>query len=125
MSIWTNLNGHMHDVEKRWRELLAEAHLDLTPAQAEVMVALYRQNGQKATELARQINRAATSFTPILDSLQFMKLICREDFPGDRRAILVKLTAEAERFRGPMMAAAARIDDEFQHLVVPADALPY
>ena len=53
---------------------------------------LYDEDGQHASELARAVGRAATSFTPNLDKLQDKALIERRPDPGDRRAVRIYLT---------------------------------
>lgn len=71
----------------------------LTPTEFYILIELYRENGQKASVLARNVNRPTTSFTPILDALVKKGWVSRHDHPTDRRALLVKLTQKATNAR--------------------------
>jgi len=70
-----------------------------------VLAALYTQDNQRASDLAKELKVAATSFTPILDRLETLGLVERHPHPTDRRAILVKLTKEGQKFRAVVKSA--------------------
>lgn len=77
---------------------------------------LYKQDGQRASDLAKAVGRVATSFTPLLDGLQKAGLICRKPHPEDRRSVQIFLTAEGKALRkdivGHMDVVEARISGE-------------
>lgn len=56
---------------------------------------LYAQDGQRPTDLAQQVGRASSSFTPILDGLEHKKWITRQRDPADRRVVRIHLTPHA------------------------------
>lgn len=76
---------------------------------------LYQQDGQKASQLAAAVGRAATSFTPIIDTLERAGLVCRKPSKRDRRAVHIYLTDEGQALRksivGHMDAVETRLHD--------------
>src|SRR6185369_13299569 len=95
--------------------------LGLTVIEWYILRALYDQDGQHASELARAVGRAATSFTPILDKLQDRKdkkgLIERRPDPADRRAVRIYLTDEAHKIRDSVLNSAKQVDAHIQKQV--------
>lgn len=79
---------------------------------------LYKQDGQRASDLAAAVGRAATSFTPLLDALQAAGLICRKPHKKDRRSVQMWLTDEGKALRkdivGHMDVVEARIAKELK-----------
>lgn len=104
----------------------------LTPVEAVVLAALYERDGRRATDLAAAAGRAATSFTPVLDSLADKGLIRRAADEHDRRTVRLYLTPMATRLRDPILAAIEVADSEAEAFlarwvegldVAPMDAL--
>ncbi|MEO0564750.1 MAG: MarR family winged helix-turn-helix transcriptional regulator [Chloroflexota bacterium] len=93
----------------------AQSH-NLSVIEWYILRALYEQNGQHASELARSVGRAATSFTPNLDKLQNKGLIERRPDPSDRRAVRIFLTNTAEAQRDEVLGAIEGLDDEIGRL---------
>lgn len=91
--------------------------LGLTIIEWYILRALFERDGQHASELARAVGRAATSFTPNLDKLQMKNLIERRPDTTDRRAVHIYLTEGAERYREPIMLSARQIDGQLDGLV--------
>jgi len=91
---------------------------ELSLIQMHVLDGLYFENGQHASSLARTTGRAATSFTPILDSLERRGLICRKDDPNDRRAIYVHLTPDGEALRGDVQKVLVQLNGEFSKKIL-------
>ncbi len=62
-----------------------------------VLAALYEQDNQRASDLAKALSVAATSFTPTLDRLERAGLIVRSPHVSDRRSVVISLTAEGKK----------------------------
>lgn len=63
------------------------------------LMALYEKDKQRPMDLAKAVNVAVTSFTPVLDQLETAGLIDRCDNPDDRRSILVSLTKDGKALK--------------------------
>lgn len=92
--------------------------LGITVFQMLALNELYKQDGQRASDLARAVGRAATSFTPLLDSLQGAGLIYRKPHKTDRRSVQMFLTDAGNSLRkdivGHMDAVESRIATELK-----------
>lgn len=107
-SIWCNLDIALRNVDQVFRR--ATNPLGLTVIEWYILRALYEKDGQHASELARAVGRAATSFTPNLDRLSEKKLIERRADPRDRRAVRIYLTPEGEKMQSDVKKSAKEID---------------
>lgn len=107
-SVWCNLDIALRNVDQVFRK--AVRPLELTVIEWYILRALYDQDGQHASELARAVGRAATSFTPNLDKLQDKGMIERRPDPGDRRAVRIYLTDKATEKRDAVMETADKLD---------------
>ena len=67
-SVWCNLDIALRSVDQVFRQAIRP--LDLTVIEWYILRSLFQEDGQHASELARAVGRAATSFTPNLDKLQ-------------------------------------------------------
>lgn len=81
--------------------------------EAHILASLHEYGGAKATVLAQRVGRAATSFTPIIDTLENGGWIERRDHAIDRRAVLICLTEQgreiASRLHDTLAAVHASI----------------
>lgn len=118
-SLWCNLDIALRNLDQIYGQVVEP--LGLTVIEWYILRALYSQDGQHASELARAVGRAATSFTPILDKLQHKDLIERRPDPSDRRAVRIFLTPKATKARQQVLATADQIDTRIQELVPGAD----
>lgn len=109
-SIWANLDIALRNVDQIFRHVINP--LNLTVIEWYILRALYENDGQHASELAKAVGRAATSFTPNLDKLQEKDLIERRPDPGDRRAVRIYLTETAQDKRQQITDIAEMIDDK-------------
>ena len=109
-SVWCNLDIALRNMDQVFRR--AVRPLDLTVIEWYILRALYDSDGQHASELARAVGRAATSFTPNLDKLQDKGLIERRADPGDRRAVRIHLTEAGQEKRNGVLDAAEKVDQE-------------
>jgi DNA-binding MarR family transcriptional regulator len=107
-SIWCNLDIGLRNIDQVFRRVTSP--LGLTVIEWYILRALYEKDGQHASELARAVGRAATSFTPNLDRLSEKKLIERRADPRDRRAVRIYLTTEGENMKSDVEKSAKEID---------------
>lgn len=129
-SVWCNLDIALRNLDQLFGRVVQP--LGLTIIEWYILRALYERNGQHASELARAVGRAATSFTPNLDKLQQKGLIERRPDPTDRRAVHIYLTKEAEQYRDDVVEGAAQVDaylrdlfttTEFEHFLTVLSTL--
>jgi MarR family transcriptional regulator, organic hydroperoxide resistance regulator len=109
-SVWCNLDIALRNLDQVFGRIVQP--LGLTIIEWYILRALYERDGQHASELARAVGRAATSFTPNLDKLQEKGLIERRPDPSDRRAVHIYLTRQAEQYREDILESAERIDQQ-------------
>ncbi|MBZ0304209.1 MAG: MarR family winged helix-turn-helix transcriptional regulator [Anaerolineae bacterium] len=107
-SVWCNLDIALRNLDQVFGQ--AVQPLGLTVIEWYILRALYDQDGQHASELARAVGRAATSFTPNLDKLQNKGLIERRADPADRRAVRIYLTEAGQNCREAVLHSADDID---------------
>ncbi|MCK9284373.1 MAG: MarR family transcriptional regulator [Rhodocyclaceae bacterium] len=107
----TRVNANDHDALRLWLRLLACTNLiegqvrsrlrvefDTTLPRFDLMAQLERMpEGLKMGELSKRMMVTGGNVTGITDQLVAEGLVVREDNPADRRAYIVKLTAEGRR----------------------------
>lgn len=108
-SAWCNVDMALRNLDTVFRECLRPRELSVI--EWYILRALYECDGQHASELARAVGRAATSFTPNLDKLQSKGYIERRPDLHDRRAVRIFLTPLGQRQRQAVLESARRIDD--------------
>lgn len=108
-SFWCYLSFALKNVEQLYDKAAKQA--DLNVLEWYILRALYAQDGQQASELARAVGRAPTSFTPILDKMETRGLIARNKHATDRRALAIYLTPESEKLRDSIEAEAKVVED--------------
>jgi DNA-binding MarR family transcriptional regulator len=113
-SVWCNLDIALRNLDQLFNRAIQP--LGLTIIEWYILRALYERDGQHASELARAVGRAATSFTPNLDKLQQKGYVERRPDPTDRRAVHIYLTDLAERHRKEVLNSAKEIDAEIRQL---------
>jgi DNA-binding MarR family transcriptional regulator len=118
-SVWCNLDIALRNIDQMFNR--AVKSLDLSVIEWYILRALYDQDGQHASELARSVGRAATSFTPNLDKLQKKGLIERRPDPSDRRAVRIFLTSRAEKQRTAVLDMAEELDNQVRNLFAGED----
>lgn len=111
-SIWVNIDIALRRLDQVIGRVIAPLHL--TIIEWYILRALFERDGQHASELARAVGRAATSFTPNLDKLQNKSLIERRPDPNDRRAVHIYLTAAGEKLRDEVVRSAEEVDDKLR-----------
>jgi DNA-binding MarR family transcriptional regulator len=113
-SVWCNLDVALRNVDQLFRQIIRPS--TLTVIEWYILRALYEQDGQHASELARAVGRAATSFTPNLDKLQDKGLIERRPDESDRRAVRIYLTQSALEVREAVLESARDIDEMIREM---------
>lgn len=113
-SVWCNLDIALRNVDQLFTRAAQDNNLSVI--EWYILRALYDQDGQHASELARSVGRAATSFTPNLDKLQDKELIERQPDPSDRRAVRIFLTKKAKQKREEILGAAEDLDSQIREL---------
>jgi DNA-binding MarR family transcriptional regulator len=71
--------------------------LELTPSEINVLANLADGRDRTVTELAVAVGSRPTTLTGVLDRLDRRTLIVRTARPGDRRAVLIKLTPDGRK----------------------------
>jgi DNA-binding MarR family transcriptional regulator len=107
-SLWVNVDVALRSLDQVYGRAIND--LELGVIEWYVLRALYQQDGQHASELARAVGRAATSFTPILDQLEDSGLVERRPDKQDRRAVLIYLTDEGKALRRRIRASAEGVE---------------
>ncbi|MGY1916969.1 MarR family winged helix-turn-helix transcriptional regulator [Blastococcus sp. SYSU DS0973] len=90
---------------RRWRDALAP--WDLSPHQARALRVICERDGVRLSDLAESLHIAPRSATEVADGLQERGLVERTPDPGDRRAVLLRPTAEGRRVRDEVGRARA------------------
>lgn len=114
-SMWCNLDITLRNVDQIFRQMIRP--VGLTVIEWYILRALYEQDGQHASELARAVGRAATSFTPNLDKLQNKGYIERRPDKTDRRAVRIYLTDRAKKSRDEVLDSARQVDELMEDLL--------
>ena len=118
-SVWCNLDIALRNMDQLYRQSMQS--LGLSVIELYILRALYERDGQHASELARAVGRAATSFTPNLDKLQQKNLIERRPDPGDRRAVRIYLTQTAVDCRSQVIENTDKVDERIRQNVSQND----
>ncbi|MGY1686222.1 MarR family winged helix-turn-helix transcriptional regulator [Geodermatophilus sp. SYSU D00867] len=88
---------------RRWRDVLAP--WALSPHQARALRVVVLQEGVRLSDLAEALHIAPRSATEVADALQERGLVERTPDPTDRRAVLLRATADGRRVQGEVDAA--------------------
>jgi DNA-binding MarR family transcriptional regulator len=104
---------------RRFREVLAP--WDLSPHHARALRVVSARDGMRLTDLAETLHIAPRSATEVADGLQERGLVERTPDPGDRRAVLLRVTDEGRRIRAEIDAARAADAAELFGRLAPGD----
>ena len=118
-SLWRNINVALRSINTIYAAKVSP--LGLSVIEGYCLQALYVEDGLHASELSREVGRAATSFTPILDGLEQKNLIKRRTDPHDRRAVHVFLTPSALSLRADVLAIAQQMDAQIREVIAEND----
>lgn len=109
---WVELSVLLRNHERALADAMRSALLEPLPASSvHALLALYHTAPMMASDIARAVGMPATAFTPVLDRLEELDLICRRSHPDDRRAVLIHLTARGEAWRNVLVPLAQRLNE--------------
>lgn len=113
-------NGLVDDINRAIRDDLAHTELhSMAIMSIYVLASLYEKDGQGATELAKSLGVASTSFTPTLDRLENAQLVSRAPRPSDRRAIIVSLTRRGKELQHAVLQAIGNAEVKYKDVFAP------
>lgn len=111
-SVWCNLDIALRNIDQIFRNHVQD--LGLSVIEWYILRALFMDDGQHASQLANEVGRAATSFTPNLDKLQDKGYIERLPDPNDRRAVRIYLTDKAKYEQNDILSLAMTLDNQIE-----------
>lgn len=87
------------------KQALAAAGVDVVrPAYLGVLLALWKEDGQRAVDLCRTAGLEPSTMTGMLDRMERDGLLGREPDPDDRRAFRIRLTPRGWEVREPVLS---------------------
>jgi MarR family transcriptional regulator, transcriptional regulator for hemolysin len=102
------------------RQRLGE--VGLTMPQAWMLSSLKSFGPLSPSELARRSSLSRQAVASTLGHLERRRLVSRKHAPGDRRAVLVSITPEAERLFARLLPKAHLVHERINRLFAPAEA---
>ena len=109
-------------MERRIASMFAREGLDMTPAQANVLVLLFhRRDAMTAAQLANELSVSQATVTRFVQSLESRGWIARQKDPEDARALLMTLTPKAYEQLPSMIRLSNRMLDEAFEGLEPHD----
>ena len=111
-SLWCNIDVALRRINSFYEQ--ETESLGLTVVEWYILRALYEQDGQMPSQLARIVGRPPTSFTPSLDKIEKTGLIERRQNPADRRSVKIFLTTKGKALRDAVVEGADRIDNKLR-----------
>ena len=100
-------------VDKAIRSKLDEANHDFAPSSLQVLLILFEEDGQHPSKLAQKTGRLTTSFTPIIDALEYAKYIERKPSKKDRRAVHIYLTEKGKALKEEFLQISREAKDNY------------
>lgn len=116
-SVWCNVDIALRNLDRLYQTAFEALEIDVPGAY--ILRALFEQEGQRPSDLARAIGRAPTSFTPLLDDLERKDLIERSLNRRDRRSINVYLTEAGNALEQPLMTAFREVEERVAEQLPP------
>ncbi|MFD7561505.1 MarR family winged helix-turn-helix transcriptional regulator [Streptomyces sp. NPDC059835] len=109
---WSALLALQRATHATLQVLAAElADLDLTPSEINALANLADGRGRTVSELGAAVGTRPTTLTSVLDRLERRGHITRGARPGDRRAVLVELTASARAASATIRETVTALED--------------
>ncbi|MFD8321079.1 MarR family winged helix-turn-helix transcriptional regulator [Kitasatospora purpeofusca] len=122
-SEWSALLALQRATHATLQVLAAElVDLDLTPSEINALANLADGRGRTVSELGAAVGTRPTTLTSVLDRLERRGHITRGTRPGDRRAVLVELTASGRVAAGTIRLAVTELEQRALH-DLPAEAI--
>ncbi|MFF3122370.1 MarR family winged helix-turn-helix transcriptional regulator [Streptomyces sp. NPDC057908] len=122
-SEWSALLALQRATHATLQVLAAElVDLDLTPSEINALANLADGRGRTVSELGVAVGTRPTTLTSVLDRLERRGHITRGTRPGDRRAVLIELTASGRVAAASIRQAITDLEHRALH-GLPADAI--
>ena len=112
LRLWLQMLKSVRHVEAVVRERLRQDYTTTLPRFDVLAMLDRRPAGLRMSELSRQLMVSNGNVTGIVDRLEQEGLVSREAVAGDRRATLVRLTAQGKALMDEMVTAHAGWIDE-------------
>jgi MarR family transcriptional regulator, transcriptional regulator for hemolysin len=112
----SNLGFLLAKASQRWNELLYERFVErgwaeVRPAYGSILLPLFEEDALRMGELASRAGLAKQTMTTMVRLLERDGLVSREPDPGDGRAMRIRLTPKAQRFRPVAEEVLSELDD--------------
>ena len=122
-SSWSALLALQRATHATLQVLAAElVDLDLTASEINALANLADGRGRTVSELGAAVGIRPTTLTSVLDRLERRGHISRGARPGDRRVVLIELTASGQAVAGTIRGAIAALETRAL-ATLPATAL--
>ena len=123
VSSWSALLALQRATHATLQVLTAElVDLDLTASEINALANLADGRGRTVSELGAAVGIRPTTLTSVLDRLERRGHISRGARPGDRRVVLIELTASGQAMAGTIREAIAALETRAL-ATLPATAL--
>ena len=90
---------------------------DVTVSQWNVLVTLYRGNGETVGEIARFLQTDVAAVSRLVDRLQEKELVQRSEDPASRRRVPIVLTERGHNLVPMLIDLADQNDESFFHVL--------
>ena len=111
VSSWSALLALQRATHATLQVLAAElVDLDLTASEINALANLADGRGRTVSELGAAVGIRPTTLTSVLDRLERRGHISRGSRPGDRRVVLIELTASGQATAGTIREAIAALE---------------
>jgi DNA-binding MarR family transcriptional regulator len=107
-SAWCNLDIALRNLDRLYETAFEE--LGVLPIEAYVLRALFEHDGQRPSDLAHIVGRAATSFTPLIDGIERKGFTERRPHDRDRRSVAIYLTQTGQELKKPVMSVFREVE---------------
>ena len=95
------------------RMVRENGHADLSVAYFAVLQALWEKDGMSITDLGEKAQLEKSTMTSLIDRMEGVGLVRREDHPTDRRAYQICLTARGKELEQSLDEVVSRV---YKHL---------
>ncbi len=92
---------------------LKEYDIEIGPGQGRVIFSLWQEDGIPISELAKRTALGKSTLTDLIDRLEDIGLVMRENHPSDRRVTLVWLTDTAKNMHDKYNRVSREMTDLF------------
>lgn len=87
-------------------------HLPVSPGQSVILYSLYKKDNISISELGKNVFLDNSTLTGLIDRLERVGMVRREEAPDDRRAYHIVLTEKAENLKEDLLRVMSDIEKE-------------